>query len=240
MTFNKLYKDKKLRAWIDLSTYCNAACPQCHRTSTKTANKVDWLPLIQWSLEEFQTAFPVKTMEHIKSFQLCGSLGDPMMNKDIFEICEYIINNSDCYIEINTNGSMRDKFWWTHLGYVIKDRGRVYFCVDGIDQEMHELYRQKTDLDKVLDHAEAYSKYGISSGFTIVFKHNEDYIKDIYKLLYDRIGKEHYHIFVPTDRAYHIDTFKFIDQHGNSKYLEHSPKYGRGLKRDSFEIKGIS
>jgi len=239
MTYNKLYKNKKLKAWIDLSTYCNAACPQCHRTDPRTANKVDWLPLIQWSLEEFKTAFPKKTMEHIKSFQLCGSLGDPMMNKDIFEICEYIINNSDCYIEINTNGSMRDKFWWTHLGYIIEDRGRVYFCVDGIDQEMHELYRQKTYLDKVLDHAEAYSKYGDASGFTIVFKHNEDYLKDIYKLMSDRVGKEHYHIFVPTDRVDHIGSFNFIDQHGKSQYLDISPKYGRGLKRDSFEIKDI-
>ena len=54
MTYNKLYKDKKLKAWIDLSTYCNAACPQCHRTDPRTSNKVDWLPLIQWSLEEFK------------------------------------------------------------------------------------------------------------------------------------------------------------------------------------------
>ena len=239
MTYNKLYKDKKLKAWIDLSTYCNAACPQCHRTDPRTSNKVDWLPLIQWSLEEFKTAFPKKTMKYIKSFQLCGSLGDPCMNKDIFKICEYIVNNSNCFLEINTNGSMRDEFWWTHLGYTIKDRGRVYFCVDGIDQKMHGLYRQKTDLDKVLKHMKAYSKYGVSAGFTIVFKHNEDYLKDIYQIVSDKIG-DHYHLFVPTDRAYHIDKFKFYNEYGELKILEHSPKYGRGIRRDYFEIGHIT
>ena len=39
-----------------------------------------------------------------------------MMCKDIFEICEYIINESKTKIVINTNGSIRDEFWWTHLG----------------------------------------------------------------------------------------------------------------------------
>ena len=239
MTYDTLYKEKKLKAWIDLSTYCNAACPQCHRTNPRTSSKVDWLPLIQWSIEEFKTAFSPKTMGHISGFQLCGSLGDPMMNKDIFKICKYIINNSDAFIEINTNGSMRDPFWWTHLGYIIKDRGRIYFCVDGIDQEMHEIYRQKTNLESVLDNMTGYSKYGDSAGFTIVFKHNEDHLKTIYKMIADRIGDDHYHIFVPTDRSYHIDKFEFIDTLGNSKYLEHSPKYGKGLNRTYFEIGDI-
>ena len=65
-SYNKLYKNKKINAWLDISTYCNAACPQCHRTDPKTSNKVDWLPLIQWSLKEFQTAFPQKTLNNIK------------------------------------------------------------------------------------------------------------------------------------------------------------------------------
>ena len=237
-SYNKLYQKKKLRAWIDLSTFCNAGCPQCGRTNAKTNGKVSWLPLIQWSLAEFKKGFSPKTLQHITSFQLCGSFGDPMMNKDIFAICEYIINNSDAFIEINTNGSMRDEFWWTHLGYIIKDRGRIYFCVDGIDQEMHEMYRQKTNLELVLTNMEAYSTFGIASCFTIVFKHNEDHLKAIYKMTEDRIG-EHYHLFVPSDRAYHLDKFEFNDHKGNKQFLEHSPKYTKKIRRDSFEVKDI-
>ena len=54
----------------------------------------------------------------------------------------------------------------------------------------------------------------------------------------DIIG-DHFHLFVPTDRAYHINKFKFYDQHGELKILEHSPKYGKGIQRDNFEIKHI-
>ena len=118
-TYKELYQRRKLNAWLDITTFCNAACPQCHRTDPETLNKVDWLPLIQWSFEDFKKAFPIKTLKYIKNFNFCGSLGDPIMNKDIFKMCEYIVDNSDCYIMINTNGSIRDEFWWTHLGYIM-------------------------------------------------------------------------------------------------------------------------
>ena len=60
-------------------------------------------------------------------------------------------NNPDAYIQINTNGSIRDEDWWWDLGVVGGDKLQVWFDVDGIDQEMHSLYRQKTDLEKIKD-----------------------------------------------------------------------------------------
>lgn len=236
-TYKELYQRKKLNAWIDLSTYCNAACPQCHRTNPRTLKKVDWLPLVQWSLKEFKTAFPVKTLESINNFNFCGTWGDPCMNKDILNICEYIINNSDSYIIINTNGSMRDNFWWTHLGYIIQDRGQVVFDIDGTTQEMHSHYRQKTNLKLILDNMKGYNTYSDASVFTVVYKHNEDYLKEIHDMVSDIIGK-HHHCFVPSDRAHHIEKFKFYKD-GEEQFLEHSPKYGKSAQRSSFELDGI-
>ena len=233
-TYKELYQRRKLNAWLDITTFCNAACPQCHRTDPETLNKVDWLPLVQWSLEDFKKAFPLKTLERIKNFNFCGSLGDPIMNKDIFEMCEYIVDNSDCYIMINTNGSIRDEFWWTHLGYIIKDRGEVVFDIDGITQEMHSHYRQKTDLKLILDNMKAYNTYGLATIFTVVYKHNEDYLKEIYYMVSDIIGK-HHHCFVPSDRAHHIEKFKFYKD-GEEQFLEHSPKYGKSTQRTFFEL----
>jgi len=43
-TYSDLYKNKKINAWLDITTNCNAACPQCHRTDPKTLKKVGWLP----------------------------------------------------------------------------------------------------------------------------------------------------------------------------------------------------
>ena len=49
------YKIKRLKPMVDLSTYCNAACPQCHRTDQEDISKKNyWLPLVQWSLETFK------------------------------------------------------------------------------------------------------------------------------------------------------------------------------------------
>ena len=64
-TYKELYQRRKLNAWLDITTFCNAACPQCHRTDPETLNKVDWLPLIQWSYEDFKKAFPIKTLKYI-------------------------------------------------------------------------------------------------------------------------------------------------------------------------------
>jgi len=237
-SYNKLYEDKKLKVWLDISTYCNTACPQCHRTNAKTLNKVDWLPLLQWSFNEFKKAFPKKILNNFRHFQFCGTWGDPCMNKDMLEICEYIINNSQTYIIVNTNGSMRDIFWWTRLGYIIKDRGVVYFDIDGINQEMHSHYRQKTDLSLILEHIKAYSQYGKISLFTIIFKHNEDYLKDINEMVKQMGIEIEEHLYVPSDRAHHVEKFKFY-KNGKENYLEHSPKYGLSSQRTIFKINDL-
>ena len=232
--YHNLYKLRRINAWVDLTTYCNAACPQCHRTNPNGLGKVDWLPLTQWSLEDFKKAFPIKTLIHIKNFNFCGTWGDPIMNKDILEICEYIIKSSRCFVYINTNGSFRDEFWWEHLGYIIKDRGRLVFDIDGTTQEMHSHYRQKTDLNKILKNIKAYSQFGDIDVFTIIYKHNEDYLKDISKMVNDITPvKEHY--FIPSDRAHHIDKFKFI-KNGKEEFLEHSPKYGLSKQRTTIKL----
>ena len=233
-TYKEIYQRRKLNAWLDITTFCNAACPQCHRTNPETLNKIDWLPLIQWSFEDFKKAFPIKTLDNINTFNFCGSLGDPIMNKDIFKMCEYIIDNSNCFIFINTNGSIRDEFWWTHLGYIIKDRGRVVFDIDGTTQEMHSHYRQKTDLKLILDNMKAYCQYSTAEVFTVIYKHNEDYLKEIHSMVNNLIG-DHQHLFVPSDRAHHIEKFKFLKD-GKEKFLEHSPKYGRSAQRTQLTI----
>ena len=232
--YSTLYASRKLNVWLDISTYCNATCPRCHRTNANGLSKVNWLPLIQWSLKEFKKAFPEETMKHIKDFQFCGTWGDPIMNKDVLEICEYIINNSKCWVFINTNGSFRDEFWWNHLGYIIKGRGRVVFDIDGTTQEMHSHYRQKTDLNKILKNMKAYSLYGKVGIFTVVYKHNENHLNEINEMA-KAAAPILEHLCVPSDRAHHIEKFKFI-KNGQTNYLEHSLKYGKSKQGTSFKL----
>jgi MoaA/NifB/PqqE/SkfB family radical SAM enzyme len=187
LDYTELYRERDLIMWLDISTHCNAKCPQCHRTNPNGLEKVDWLPLIQWSLEEFVKAFPPLTMQHIRRFDICGTWGDPMMNRDIFNIVKYIINNSSSLIQINTNGSIRNSDWWWSLGVTCANRLEVIFDIEGTTQKQHSLYRQNTNLKKILDNMETLSfTKSIATVFCVVFKHNQESLYDIAKMCRDK------------------------------------------------------
>ena len=210
MSYLDLYNARDLTMWLDISTYCNAACPQCHRTNPRTLGKVDWLPLVQWTYGQFVTSFPIKAMQHITKFEFCGTWGDPVMNKDLFQMCEYIIKNSGCFIQINTNGSIRDESWWWDLGVLCGERLLVIVDIDGSTQEIHSLYRQKTDLQKIITNMASLTATQASLDvFTVVFKHNQDDLLNIAKLA-KSIGADHC-VLVSSNRFNKHDKFKYYD-----------------------------
>ena len=176
-----MWKTNSLEVFLSLTNFCNAKCPQCNRTDRNTLEAHKLLPMISWSLEDFEKAFPADLFKHISLIKFCGTLGDPMMCKDIYEIAEYVINtNNTTHIAFNTNGSLRsDDFWWS-FGVMGGKRMRVTFDIDGITQEMHSKYRIGTDLEKILSNMETFSMTGaITRTQTIVFKHNQDYLDKI-------------------------------------------------------------
>ena len=211
-------KYKNINIWLDLCTHCNAGCPQCHRTDPNGLKKQSWLPLIQWSLDMFKKAFPIESLNLIYEFQICGTWGDPIMNKDIYKICEYVIKNSECLVTLNTNGSLRDEFWWYSLGHLCGDRLNVFFDVDGTTQEMHSLYRQNTNLQKILDNMKALSSHSNATVYTIKFKHNQDFIDDIQKLVSNYGCTEFY--AVPSNRWESMSTLSFSNQKNEKFILE--------------------
>lgn len=213
---------KHFNIFADISTYCNAGCPQCDRTNPNGLGKVDWLPLVNWTLEQFKTAYRPSTLEVTNTIEICGTWGDPIMNKDIYAICKYIMEiKGHLYkspkIRINTNGSIRDEKWWWDLGALCGDRLSVIFAVDGKDQEQHQLYRKFTNLNKVLENMKTLSMTKAEViGQTIVFKHNQDDIQEIKKLCLDNGAKSHFCIF--SDR---VTDFKYINPDGSEFVLEY-------------------
>lgn len=225
------WKPYQLRLFLDISTYCNAGCPQCHRTSRNGLGKVDWLPLIQWSLKDFKKAFPPKELNYIKEFHLCGTWGDPIMNKDIVEICEYIIkHNKIGLIIIDTNGSIRSEEWWWKFGTKIGSRLMVKFDIDGINQEMHSKYRRFTDLNKILNNMYTLSmtKVRVKSK-TVIFKHNENYKKEIVALT-KKYGSSH-HGFVNSNRSFKDGYDFFINENGENEFLQQATKINNVQKK---------
>lgn len=221
-----------INVFLDVSTYCNAGCPQCHRTNENGLGKADWLPLIRWDLATFKKAFPVEELNHIYEIDFCGTWGDPAMCKDLYEMFEYIIQNSNTKITMNTNGSIRDEEWWWDVGVLCGNRLTVSFDIDGINQEMHEKYRRFTSLQKVLDNMNsiAQTKATVCSQ-TILFKHNQDYKEEI-RALVKEYGSQ-FHSFVMSDRFERKNTVDnkryFINENGEEEYLEKADRLEGGI-----------
>jgi len=186
-----------------------------------SGDKEDWLPLIQWSFEQFTKAYPPHLLRMHHSFTLCGTWGDPFMNKDIFEIVNYIRTYSPkSYIDCNTNGSLRNPEWWWDFGVMGGDKLNVWWDVDGINQEMHSRYRQKTELAVILENLEAYAATEAkASVHTIVFKHNQDYLQEIEDMVRE-LGVTGQVLFERSNRFYSGSTFNFTNHEGNAVTLE--------------------
>lgn len=175
MKWAEHYKNKELIVSVEVTTKCNAACPQCKRTINS-----DSLPLFDVDFETFKKWFPLDTVSNISTFLFSGNHCDAPSNKYIVEIIEYIIENSEASIIIETNGSLRSEDWWFELGMLCGSRLSVTFDVDGTDQEMHSRYRINTNLKKILSNMESlsYTRANINV-FTVIFKHNHDYLQQI-------------------------------------------------------------
>jgi len=211
-----MWPTKYFNIFSDISTHCNAGCPQCHRTEEVGLKTVDWLPLINWSLEDFKKAYRPSTLNLTMNIGICGTWGDPIMNKDIFEICKYIIDVSKfTTISINTNGSIRNEEWWWNLGVICGNRLRVEFAIDGKDQEQHEIYRRFTNLDKILDNMKSLSlTKSAATAQTLVFKHNQNDLKEIKEMCLKHGAKSHHYVW--SDRFEKGEPFKYIV--GNTEY----------------------
>ena len=60
LMWSDIYQNAELNLDIELTTNCNAMCPQCSRTDELNVNKrKDWLPLQQVSIEVFKKWFPI-------------------------------------------------------------------------------------------------------------------------------------------------------------------------------------
>lgn len=195
---------------LDTTTYCNAKCPQCSRIdSTKGARlsfagkNIKELPLIHVPFKKIQKAFTKEELLNYNRIQLCPTWGDHMMHPHAFEIVEHFLSSAPrIIVTINTNGSMRDElYWWKLCSLAVRYKSRyehrrlqIVFAVDGIDQEMHGLYRRNTDLQKVLDHVKICSEFKdrvIVETQTVLFKHNQEHLEEITKLCKEYGSEKH-------------------------------------------------
>jgi MoaA/NifB/PqqE/SkfB family radical SAM enzyme len=227
-----LFEPYNLNVSYDITTYCNAKCPQCHRTNKNGLARNESVPLVHVPKEKIFKTFTPDLLSRINYLALVPTWGDTMMHPDIYEIIEYFLEvnkeRQDFSVSIDTNGSMRDEDFWFKFGCLQRKthgpRLHVKWDIDGHNQEIHSHYRRNTNLDKILRNMEAFSQtLARTTSQTILFKHNQPYMKEI-KEVATKAGSTQ-HTFVMSERFYNKSSngnnyYEFIDEAGATQILE--------------------
>lgn len=166
---------------IEITNYCNAACPLCERADMNADN----LNNTNITLESLQRWFSNNKWDKLEKIILCGNIDEPTMNPDLINICKFLLSlNSSVIVNVETNGGCRSKTFWEELGDLSRKTSRliVQFAIDGLE-DTNSLYRIGVNWKKLQNNFRSYIKSGgIARWQFIVFEHNYHQIKEAQKI----------------------------------------------------------
>jgi len=174
---------------LEITTYCNASCPQCPRNLS--GGKVNpHMPLCHLGTDVIDKSFTPEICESLQQVFFCGSYGDPIIHPDFLDIVkDFRAKSPTLWIYIHTNGGMHNTEWWSELAEVIGGYGKIDFGIDGLEDTNH-LYRRNVKFETAINNAQAFIRAGGKAQWNfIVFKHNQHQIKNA-KTLSQLIGFE--------------------------------------------------
>jgi MoaA/NifB/PqqE/SkfB family radical SAM enzyme len=215
----------------EITTACNAACPQCPRNYY---GSYTWpnLPIVQIDLDWVKKYLPPAIWKKMRRVDFCGTYGDPIMNNNLISIISWIKEiNSTTKIEIKTNGGVRTTEWWKSLAQVLSEKDHVVFGIDGLEDTNH-LYRKNVNFLKVIENAKAFISAGGRAYWSfIVFKHNEHQVEEARKLskelgFVDIIVKKTWRFFNKNHE--YQDNYAVLSKEGNIEYyleIPSNPEY---------------
>ena len=156
------------RVHLEISTRCNAACPECPR-NFRGVDIVDTYPVCDMSLDQAKQIFTVPFLQQLEQILINGNYGDFITARDGLGIVEYFLAaNPRLKIIISTNASGKPNIW-RRLGELGVE---VQFRIDGL-ADTHHLYRQYTDYDLIIDNAKKFIQAGGKAIWAMIkFDHN--------------------------------------------------------------------
>jgi len=154
---------------IELTTNCNARCPMCMR-NYRGFDFNSGYPITELTVQQIQKILQPDFLTQIKHVNFNGNLGDFGLARQAQEIVEYVLQNSNAQVQIETNGSMRLPNWWAKLA---NPRVQILWALDGLE-DTHALYRQDTDWHRVIANAQAFIQAGGRATWKFIpFDHNQ-------------------------------------------------------------------
>jgi len=171
-----LYKFDQIKSiHLEVTSKCQARCPMCPRR-IHGGPEIDGLYLDEITYETFCDWFSLGFVKQLEHLYMCGNLGDPIIAKDTVKIFEYLRAwNPEMSLQMHTNGSGRNKQWWTRLAELDV---KVVFGIDGLE-DTHKLYRVNTDWNKIIENAQTFIQAGGEARWDmLVFEHNQHQVDD--------------------------------------------------------------
>jgi hypothetical protein len=164
---------------VEASSKCNAWCPACSRNNQGYGLAVG---LVEQDLDPAVFESIISQLPNLYGIQLCGNLGDPVASRHFNNIID-ISKKYAKKIQIHTNGSLRSTIWWKNLAVRLENiEHDVWFGIDGL-AGVHEIYRQGTDFNKVIENAQSFiSNGGYATWQFIPYLHNEHQLMECMKL----------------------------------------------------------
>jgi len=162
---------------IELTTYCNAACPQCPRNNNGSGLN-PYLTLEHLPRTVIDSTFDVALCSRLRQVFFCGSYGDPIMHPEFLDILrDFRRKCPTLWLYVHTNGGANNTQYWQDMAEIIGGYGQVDFNIDGLEST-NWLYRRNTDFKKIMANAKSYIDAGGRAVWNfIVFEHNQDQVE---------------------------------------------------------------
>ena len=232
---------------IEITSYCNAACPQCPR-NLNGAGINPYMPLTHLPRLTIDQAFDTELCQRLRQVFFCGSYGDPIMHPDFLDILrDFRAKSPTLWLYIHTNGGVHDAEYWAEIASIMNGYGQIDFGIDGLADTLH-LYRKNVKYSKAIDNARAFINAGGRAQWNfIVFKHNEyqvDLVKQygkalgFHNVLIRKTGRFLNHATMTEMDSWPVAGANYVlEPPSNEEYRNRSMQYLPELKRQYINIK---
>ena len=175
------YQDIKI-VHYEITQRCQAACPMCDR-NVNGGKDSPHITNAELTLSDAKRIFDVDFIKQLKTFYMCGNLGDPCVSNYAGEGFRYFRHaNPKMWLGMNTNGGARLDYFWEDLADLDVV---VTFSIDGLEDTNH-LYRQNVRWDKVERSYKAFIGAGGRARWDyLIFDHNEHQVEEARQLAKD-------------------------------------------------------
>ena len=169
-----MYDRKVGNIHLEITSKCNARCPQCIRTFHNSPHTDPTLPEEELSLDELIKILDDPAFSDVESIAINGTYGDVVMHSNPLPLMQEIVRRK-IDIRLHTNGSGLSKHFWEEIG---KLQLHVVFALDGL-ADTHHLYRRNTRFDITLANAETFINNGGTAVWQFIkFKHNKHQVDE--------------------------------------------------------------